>query len=69
VPELPPDLPKHPVGTFAFVGTYAVVFVLLWYAIYVFIFLAVACAWHTLHPAWGLASPKCHRLRRENLKK
>jgi hypothetical protein len=40
MPQLPPDLPKHPIGTFAFVGAYAVVFVLLWYAIYVFIFLA-----------------------------
>lgn len=37
---LPPDFPKHPIGTFAFVGAYAVVFVLLWYAIYFFIFLA-----------------------------
>jgi hypothetical protein len=32
VPELPADFPKHPIGTFAFVGAYAVVFVLLWYA-------------------------------------
>ena len=40
VREPPLDLPKHPIGTFAFVGAYAVVFVLLWYAIYVFIFLA-----------------------------
>ena len=38
--EMPEGLPKHPVGTFAFVGTYAVVFVLLWFAIYRFIFLA-----------------------------
>jgi len=38
--RLPPDLPKHPIGTFAFVGTYAVIFVLLWYAIYVFVFLS-----------------------------
>jgi hypothetical protein len=40
VPELPADFPKHPIGTFAFVGAYAVVFVLLWFAIYVYIFLA-----------------------------
>ncbi|HJU66038.1 MAG TPA: hypothetical protein VJ596_10185 [Gemmatimonadaceae bacterium] len=38
--EMPPDLPKHPVGTFAFVGAYAVVFVALWFAIYIFIFMA-----------------------------
>jgi hypothetical protein len=38
--EMPPGLPKHPIGTFAFVGAYAVVFVLLWYAIYALIFLA-----------------------------
>lgn len=38
--KLPPDFPKHPVGTFAFVGTYAVVFVIAWFAIYIFIFLA-----------------------------
>ena len=40
MPELPRDFPNHPMGTFAIVGAYAVVFVLLWYAIYVFIFLA-----------------------------
>ena len=38
--QIPPGLPKHPIGTFAFVGTYAVIFVVLWYAIYKFIFLA-----------------------------
>jgi hypothetical protein len=38
--RMPPGLPKHPVGTFAFVGAYAVIFVVLWYAIYLFIFLA-----------------------------
>jgi hypothetical protein len=37
--EMPPGLPKHPIGTFAFVGAYAVVFVVLWYSIYYFIFL------------------------------
>ena len=29
--EMPPGLPKHPVGTFAFVGAYAVIFILLWF--------------------------------------
>jgi hypothetical protein len=38
--EMPPGLPRHPIGTFAFVGTYAVVFVILWFAIYRFVFLA-----------------------------
>lgn len=38
--DMPPGLPKHPIGTFAFVGAYAVVFVLAWFAIYRFIFLA-----------------------------
>ena len=38
--EMPPGLPKHPVGTFAFGGAYAVIFVALWYAIYIFIYLA-----------------------------
>ena len=34
------DLPRHPVGTFAFVGAYLVLFVLAWFGIYIFIFLA-----------------------------
>jgi hypothetical protein len=38
--EMPPGLPKHPVGTFAFVGAYAVLFVIAWFAIYIYIFLA-----------------------------
>ena len=38
--EMPPDLPKHPIGTFAFVGAYAVVFITLWFAIYVFVYQA-----------------------------
>ena len=38
--DMPPGLPKHPIGTFAFVGAYAVLFVLAWFAIYIFIFLA-----------------------------
>ena len=40
MPELPPGVPKHPIGTFAFVGAYLVIFVLLWLAIYLFIFVA-----------------------------
>jgi len=40
MPDLPEDLPTHPIGTFAFVGAYAVVFVVLWFAIYVYIYLA-----------------------------
>jgi hypothetical protein len=38
--EMPPGLPKHPIGTFAFVGAYAVVVVALWFAIYIFIYQA-----------------------------
>jgi hypothetical protein len=38
--EMPEGLPEHPIGTFAFVGTYALVFVILWFAIYRFVFLA-----------------------------
>ncbi len=38
--EMPEGLPKHPIGTFAFVGAYAIVFVVLWFAIYKLIFLA-----------------------------
>ena len=38
--EMPEGLPEHPIGTFAFVGTYAVVFVILWFTIYRFVFLA-----------------------------
>jgi len=40
VSEMPPGLPKHPIGTFAFVGAYAVLFVIAWFAIYIYIFLA-----------------------------
>jgi hypothetical protein len=39
-PRDPAELPEHPVGTFAFVGAYAVLFVIAWFAIYVLIFLA-----------------------------
>jgi hypothetical protein len=38
--EMPPGLPRHPVGTFAFVGAYAVAFVILWFAIYLLIYMA-----------------------------
>jgi hypothetical protein len=38
--EMPEGLPKHPVGTFAFVGAYAVIFAACWYAIYIFIYIA-----------------------------
>jgi len=40
VSEMPPGLPKHPIGTFAFVGLYVVCFAIGWFAIYIFIFLA-----------------------------
>ena len=38
--EMPEGLPKHPIGTFAFVGAYALFFVATWFAIYVGIYLA-----------------------------
>ena len=38
--EMPPGLPEHPIGTFAFVGAYAVLFVIGWFAIYILIYLA-----------------------------
>ena len=38
--EMPAGLPKHPIGTFAFVGAYVVLFVLAWFGIYIYIFLA-----------------------------
>lgn len=38
--EMPPGLPRHPIGTFAFVGAYAIVFVIAWFAIYYFAFVA-----------------------------
>lgn len=33
-PLSPVELPKHPIGTFAFVGAYALIVVALWFAIY-----------------------------------
>jgi hypothetical protein len=38
--EMPPGLPKHPIGAFAFVGAYALLFVCAWFAIYCLIFMA-----------------------------
>ena len=32
--EMPPGLPKHPIGTLAFVGSYAIVMTALWFALY-----------------------------------
>lgn len=37
--EMPDGLPKHPIGTFAFVGTYALLFVIGWFAIYIGLYL------------------------------
>jgi hypothetical protein len=37
---MPPGLPKHPIGTFAFVGAYLLVFVGLWFALYQYVFMA-----------------------------
>jgi hypothetical protein len=39
-PETPPPTERHPRGTLALVGAYGVLFVLGWFAIYVFIYLA-----------------------------
>jgi hypothetical protein len=38
--EAPPDLGKHPRGTLAVVGLYAVIYVVGWFAIYLYIYLA-----------------------------
>jgi len=38
--DMPAGLPRHPIGTFAFVGAYAALFVIGWFAIYIYIFLA-----------------------------
>jgi hypothetical protein len=38
--EMPPGLPKHPIGTFAFIGAYGVVFITLWFVIYFFLYRA-----------------------------
>ncbi len=38
--SMPPGLPKHPIGTFAFVGAYALIVAVLWFAIYHFVYMA-----------------------------
>jgi len=38
--DMPPGLPKHPIGTFAFVGAYALIVIVLWFAIYHFVYMA-----------------------------
>jgi hypothetical protein len=38
--DMPAGLPRHPIGTFAFVGAYVALFVLAWFGIYIYIFLA-----------------------------
>lgn len=38
--DMPEGLPRHPIGTFAFIGAYAIIFVLAWFAIYFLIFMA-----------------------------
>jgi hypothetical protein len=38
--EMPPGLPRHPIGTFAFVTAYAVIFAAGWFAIYYLIYVA-----------------------------
>lgn len=38
--DMPPGLPKHPIGTFALVGAYAILVVLGWFAIYCFVYQA-----------------------------
>jgi hypothetical protein len=37
--DMPPGLPRHPVGTFALVAIYGVLFVAGWFAIYLLIYL------------------------------
>jgi len=39
VSEMPEGLPKHPIGTFAFVAVYAILFVVGWFAIYMYVYL------------------------------
>jgi hypothetical protein len=36
---MPEGLPKHPVGTFAFVGAYLILFILGWVAVYTYLYL------------------------------
>ncbi len=37
--DMPPGLPEHPIGTFAFMGAYAAVVAIVWIAIYVGVYL------------------------------
>jgi hypothetical protein len=37
--HMPEGLPKHPIGTFAFVGLYVVLFVAGWFAVYTYLYL------------------------------
>lgn len=38
--DTPPDLGKHPRGTLAVVGLYGALYVVGWFAIYLFVYLA-----------------------------
>jgi hypothetical protein len=37
--DMPPGLPEHPIGTFAFMGLYAIIVVAVWIAMYVGVYL------------------------------
>ena len=37
--EMPEGLPRHPIGTFAFVGIYALLFIAGWFAVYFWLYL------------------------------
>ncbi|MGE5762240.1 MAG: hypothetical protein ACM37V_17950 [Gemmatimonadota bacterium] len=39
MPDKPPSLEEHPRGTLLLVGLYGLLFVLSWFAVYVFIYL------------------------------
>ncbi|HLB55506.1 MAG TPA: hypothetical protein VJK71_10420 [Gemmatimonadales bacterium] len=39
MPDRPADLPNHPIGTFAFVGLYVILFVIGWFAVYLYLYL------------------------------
>ena len=38
--EMPEGLPRHPIGTFACLGAYLLLFVLGWFGLYISLFLA-----------------------------
>jgi len=40
MPEAPGELPKHPVGTFAFLLIYVILFVAGWLAVYTWLYLS-----------------------------